>query len=73
MRLIVFSLFILLTTKVIAGENLDCESALRIIPSSFSFELRDEGREYRYTITHNKNILNARKSLTDLSIRLCLQ
>ena len=57
MRLIVFSLVILLTTKVIAEENLDCESALRIIPSSFSFDLKDEGREYRYTITHNKKYL----------------
>ncbi len=57
MRLIVLILAILLATKVIANDNFDCNSALKIIPSSFSFDLKDKGRDYRYTINHNKKYL----------------
>ena len=44
-------------SQIIASDDLDCETALKIIPAQIQFEVSDNGIDYIYTTTHHKRNL----------------
>ena len=46
-----------LSSQIFANKDLDCETALKIIPTQLQFEVGDNGIDYIYTTTHHKKNL----------------